>query len=38
MSEVKPNNGNERKSNVFPWGIFKSGTIYFFIKNIKIFQ
>ena len=33
MTKVKPNNGNETKSDIFPWDIFKSDTISFFIKN-----
>ena len=32
---VNPNNGNETKSNIFPWDIFKSDAISFFSKNIK---
>ena len=31
--KVSPNNGNELKSDNFPWGIFKSDTISFFIKK-----
>ena len=38
MTKVNPNNGNETKSDIFPWEIFKSDVIYFFIKEIKIFQ
>ena len=33
MAKVNPNNGIETKSDIFPWNIFKSDTIYFFIKN-----
>ena len=33
MTKEKPNNGNETKSDIFPWSIFKSDSIYFFIKN-----
>ena len=33
MTKVKSNNGNETKSDVFPWDIFKSYTISFFIKK-----
>ena len=33
MTKVKPDNGNETKSDIFPWGIFKSDTISFFINN-----
>ena len=32
MILVVPNNGNETKSDIFPWDIFKSDTI--FIKKI----
>ena len=38
MNKVNPNNGNEAKSDIFPWDIFKSDTISFLSKNIKIFQ
>ena len=41
ITEVNPNNGNETKSDVFPWDIFKlfkSDVISFLLKNIKIFQ
>ena len=34
---VNPNNGNETKSDIFPWDIFKSDAISFFSKNIKAF-
>ena len=37
MTKVNPSNGNETKSGIFPWGIFKAD-IMFFIKNIKAFQ
>ena len=33
MTKVNPNNGNETKSDIFPWDIFKYEAIYFFIKN-----
>ena len=33
MTKVNLNNGNEKKSNVFPWDIFNSDTTSFFIKN-----
>ena len=33
MTKVNPNNGNETKSNISPWGIFKSDTISFFIQK-----
>ena len=33
MTNVKPSNGNEAKSDTFLWDIFKSGTISFFTKN-----
>ena len=34
MTKVKPNNGNETKSDVFSWDIFKSDSIFFFCQNI----
>ena len=37
MTKVNPNNGNETKSDIFLWGIFKSDTKSFFIKNILIY-
>ena len=27
MTKVNPNNGNETKSDIFPWDIFKSDII-----------
>ena len=35
---VNPNNGNETKSNIFPWDIFKSDAISFFSKILKQVQ
>ena len=32
MTKVNTSNGNETKSDIFPWDIFKSDTI--FIKKI----
>ena len=32
MTKVNLNNGNETKSDIFPWGIFKSDSVSFFIK------
>ena len=36
MAKVNRNNGNETKSNIFPWDIFKSETIspYLFYQKI----
>ena len=34
MTEVNVNNGNETKSDIFPWDIFKSDIIYFLSKYI----
>ena len=34
MTEVNPNNGNEIKSDIFPWDIFKSDTTSFFYQKI----
>ena len=33
MNKVNPNNGNETKSEISPWDIFKSESISFFIKK-----
>ena len=33
MTKVNQNNGNETKSNIFPWDIFKCDTVHFFTKN-----
>ena len=38
MTKVNPNNGNETKSDSFPWKIFNSNTISFLSKNIQGFQ
>ena len=35
---LNPNDGNETKSGIFSWDIFKSDTICFLSKNTKIFQ
>ena len=34
MNKVNPNHGNETKSEIFPWDIFKSDGIYFIGCNI----
>ena len=34
MTKVNTSNGNETKSDIFPWDVFKSDTIYFFYRNI----
>ena len=33
MTKVNASNGNETKSDIFPWDIFKSDTASLFIKN-----
>ena len=33
MFEVNPNNGNETKSGIVSWDIFKCDTISFFVKK-----
>ena len=38
MTKVNPSNGNESKSDIFPWDIFKSDSMSFLSKNIKVFQ
>ena len=34
MTEVNLNNGNETKSDIFPWDFVKSDTISFFYEKI----
>ena len=29
----EPNDGNQTKSDIFPWDIFKSDVTYFFVKK-----
>ena len=36
MTKMNPNNGNDTKSDIFPWDIFKSDI--FFSINIEVFQ
>ena len=38
MTKMSSNNGNETKSDIFPWDIFKFDKISFLSKNIKVFQ
>ena len=38
MTKVNQSNGNETKSDIFPWDIIKSETISFLIKNIKVLK
>ena len=38
MTKVNPSNGNETKSDIFSWDIFKTDTLSFLSKNIKVFQ
>ena len=38
MTRVNPNNGNETKSDIFSWDIFKSDIIIHLSQNTKIFQ
>ena len=33
MTKVNPNNGNETKSDIFPWDLFKSDVIDLFDNN-----
>ena len=37
MTNVNPNHQNKRKSDIFPWGVFKSDVIYW-LQNNKMFQ
>ena len=34
MTKANPNNGNETKSELFSWNIFKSDVVYFFVKKL----
>ena len=38
MIKVNQNTGNETKSDIFPWDIFRSDTTSFLSKNIEVFQ
>ena len=38
MTKVNPRNGNETKSDIFPWDIFKSDNISLLSKINKVFQ
>ena len=38
MTKVNPTNGNEIKSDVFPWDIFKSDIIFMVRKILKYFN
>ena len=35
LTKVNPNNGNETKSDIFPWNIFKSDIIFIGRKILK---
>ena len=38
MTKVNPNNGNETKSDIFPWDVFKFYIIFHWSENTKMFQ
>ena len=38
MTKVNKNIGNETKSDIFPWAIFKSDIIFHRSQNSKLFQ
>ena len=38
MNEVNPNDGNETKSDIFSWDIFKCDIIFHWLQNTKMFQ
>ena len=39
MTNLNRNSGNETKSDIFPWDIFKFDSMSFSLsKNIKLFQ
>ena len=38
MTKVKPKNGYETKTDIFPWDIFKSDIIFIGQKPLKYFN
>ena len=38
MTKMNPNNGNETKSDIFSWDIFKSDIIFHWLQNTKNFN
>ena len=38
MTKVNQDNGNETKSDIIPWEIFKYDVMPFLSKNIKVLQ
>ena len=38
VTKVNPNNGNETKSDIYSWAIFKSDIIFCWSQNTKVFQ
>ena len=38
MTKVNSNNENKKKSDLFPWEIFKSDIIFHWTQSTKIFQ
>ena len=38
MTKLSTNNGNETKSDIFPWDIFNSDVIFFGHKILKYFN
>ena len=38
MTKVNQHNGNETKSDIFPWDIFKYNNISFYEKLLKYFN
>ena len=38
MTKVNLNNGVETKSDIFAWDVFRSGIIFHWLSNTKIFQ
>ena len=37
MTNVRPSNGNETKSDIFPWDVFKSDITFKLWQNTEIF-
>ena len=38
MAKVNPSNGNETKSDIFPWSIFKFDIVFYWLQNTEIFK
>ena len=38
MTKVNPNNGNDTKSDIFPWDTSRNDIMSLLSKNIQVFQ